>query len=182
MLYFRQGVVSITDACNYEALPVTHLQGGRRWDPKCALKQVNGNYMSEQYAQEEKEVPIQRGELLLKYSWTGWQKRNMITTDRYCHLFSNCLKINWWLGGKLQKGGALTSFSDSCSFLACCLLCALLSSICVPIGVLALKWGAVRHIAMSREEKGIAPPTKRNPVESRVQCFSCYSRTALLRW
>lgn len=37
----------------------------------------------------------------------------------------------------------------------------------MPIGVLALKRGAVRHIATSREEKGIAPLTKKK--SSRVK-------------
>lgn len=51
--------------------------------------------------------------------------------------------------------------SASCFFLAEILL-----SICVPIDVLALKRGAVRHLATSRQKKGIAPLTRKNPVLS----------------
>lgn len=67
MLYFRQGVVSITDACNYEALPVTSPGWQTLRSQICTEAEVNGNYMTERYAQEEKGLPILRGELVSKY-------------------------------------------------------------------------------------------------------------------
>lgn len=148
MLYFQQGVVSITDACNYEALPGTHLQGGRHWDPKLTL------------------APSLYPPRTLV--WKCTELRRVCSTEETIDidwLFSPCLKINWWIGVKLQRvePGHL---SDSCFFLACCLFSGTLSSIRVPIGVLALERGAVGHVATSRQEKGIAPPTRRNPVLS----------------
>lgn len=107
--------MSNTDACNYKALPVAHLQGGRHWDPKFMLRQrsMETSWLNDlnltRYAQEGKELQSNEVNLCLSIPVWGCKNEGALKrrNDRYRQIlpsvfsqFKNILMTR----GKTAKG------------------------------------------------------------------------------